>query len=88
MTETDDAARKEREPVWLDAAGKFALPLVTAIVALLGTYLTTTINEQNNLRDTINQREQAESALRTSMFRELVTPVVGDTGSMADENRP
>jgi hypothetical protein len=84
----DAASGKEREPLWLDAAGKFALPLVTAIVALLGTYLTTTINEQNNLRDTINQREQAESALRTSMFRELVSPVVGDTGSMADENRP
>jgi hypothetical protein len=88
MTDPDPASPKKPEPLWLDAAGKFALPLVTAIVALLGTYLTTTINEQNNLRDTINQREQAESALRTSMFRELVTPVVGDTGSMADENRP
>ena len=84
----DDASRKDRQPLWLEASGKFALPLVTAIVALLGTYLTTTINEQNNLRDTINQREQAESALRTSMFGELVSPVVGDTGSMADANRP
>jgi hypothetical protein len=82
------SANRERTPLWLDAAGKFALPVMTAIVALAGTYLTTTINEQNNLRDTINQREQAESALRTSMFRELVSPVVGDSGAMADGNRP
>jgi hypothetical protein len=79
---------QDRRAFWLDAANKFALPIVTAIVALAGTYLTTTINEQNNLRDTINQREQAESALRTSMFRELVSPVVSDNGMMGDANRP
>ena len=79
---------QDRHAFWLDAAGKFALPLMTAIVALAGTYLTTTINEQNNLRDTINQREQAESALRTSMFRELVSPVVSDSGMLGDANRP
>lgn len=79
---------EDRHAFWLDAGSKFALPLVTAIVALAGTYLTTTINEQNNLRDTINQREQAESALRTSMFRELVSPVVSDSGMLGDANRP
>ena len=79
---------EHRHAFWLDAGSKFALPLVTAIVALAGTYLTTTINEQNNLRDTINQREQAESALRTSMFRELVSPVVSDSGMLGDANRP
>jgi hypothetical protein len=90
----DEAARRRSEEIaatrtfWLDAAGKFALPVVTAIVALAGTWLTTKINEQNNLRDTINQREQAESALRTSMFRELVSPVVSDTAIMGDQNRP
>jgi hypothetical protein len=70
---------------WIDNLSKLALPIVTGIVALAGTYLTTSINEQNNLRDTINQREQAESALRTSMFRELVSPVVGNTGAMVEE---
>jgi hypothetical protein len=70
---------------WIENLSKLALPIVTAIVALAGTYLTTSINEENNLRDTINQREQAESALRTSMFRELVSPVVGNTGAMVDE---
>jgi hypothetical protein len=83
-----EARRRDRTALYLDAASRFALPLVTVIVAFAGTYLTTTINEQNNLRDTINQREQAESALRTQMFRELVSPVVGDNGSMADANRP
>jgi hypothetical protein len=84
------AAIHERHLFWMDVSGKLALPLVTAIVALAGTYLTTTINEQNNVRQTINQREQAESALRTQMFRELVSPVVGDLGGSAadDDNRP
>jgi hypothetical protein len=84
--------RADKEPhwqelvvFWVENLSKLALPIVTAIVALAGTYLTTRINEENNLRDTINQREQAESALRTSMFRELVSPVVGNTGAMVEE---
>jgi hypothetical protein len=80
-----DAHWKELVVFWIDNLSKLALPIMTAIVALAGTYLTTRINEENNLRDTINQREQAESALRTSMFRELVSPVVGNTGAMVDE---
>ena len=80
-----DAHWKELVVFWIENLSKLALPIMTAIVALAGTYLTTRINEENNLRDTINQREQAESALRTSMFRELVSPVVGNTGAMVDE---
>jgi hypothetical protein len=80
-----DTHWKELVVFWVENLSKLALPIMTAIVALAGTYLTTRINEENNLRDTINQREQAESALRTSMFRELVSPVVGDTGAMVDE---
>ncbi|HSC14351.1 MAG TPA: hypothetical protein VLI71_04500 [Gammaproteobacteria bacterium] len=80
-----DAHWKELVVFWIENLSKLALPIMTAIVALAGTYLTTRINEENNLRDTINQREQAESALRTSMFRELVSPVVGDTGTMVEE---
>ena len=76
---------KELVVFWVENLAKLALPIVTAIVALAGTYITTRINEENNLRDTINQREQAESALRTSMFRELVSPVVGTTGTMVEE---
>jgi hypothetical protein len=86
------ATRADKEPhwqelvvFWVENLSKLALPIMTAIVALAGTYLTTRINEENNLRDTINQREQAESALRTSMFRELVSPVVGNTGAMVEE---
>ena len=76
---------KELVVFWIENLSKLGLPIMTAIVALAGTYLTTRINEENNLRDTINQREQAESALRTSMFRELVSPVVGNTGTMVEE---
>ena len=80
-----DTHWKELVVFWVENLAKLALPIVTAIVALAGTYITTRINEENNLRDTINQREQAESALRTSMFRELVSPVVGTTGTMVEE---
>jgi hypothetical protein len=76
---------KELVVFWVENLAKLALPIVTAIVALAGTCITTRINEENNLRDTINQREQAESALRTSMFRELLSPVVGTTGTMVEE---
>jgi hypothetical protein len=80
-----DAHWKQLVVFWVENLAKLALPIMTAIVALAGTWLTTRINEENNLRETINQREQAESALRTSMFRELVSPVVGDTGAMVEE---
>jgi hypothetical protein len=85
MATEQDAHWKELVVFWIENLSKLALPIMTAIVALAGTYLTTRINEENNLRDTINQREQAESALRTSMFRELVSPVVGNTGALVDE---
>ena len=81
-------AAPDRSQFWLELAHRFALPLVTTIVALAGTYITTHINEQNNLRDTINQREQAESSLRTSMFRELVSPVVSGDAAALGENKP
>jgi hypothetical protein len=80
-----DTHWKELVVFWVENLSKLALPIVTAIVALTGTYITTRITEENNVRDTINQREQAESALRTSMFRELVSPVVGTTGTMVEE---
>jgi hypothetical protein len=85
MPSEQDARWKELVVFWVENLSKLALPIMTAIVALAGTYLTTRINEENNLRETINQREQAESALRTSMFRELVSPVVGNTGTLVEE---
>jgi hypothetical protein len=85
METEQDARWKGLVVFWVENLSKLALPIMTAIVALAGTYLTTRINEENNLRETINQREQAESALRTSMFRELVSPVVGNTGALVEE---
>jgi hypothetical protein len=85
MQTEQDAHWKSLVVFWVENLSKLALPIMTAIVALAGTYLTTRINEENNLRETINQREQAESALRTSMFRELVSPVVGNTGALVEE---
>lgn len=74
---------------WSEAINKMALPIVTAIVALAGTVITSKINDANNLRTTINQREQAETSLRANMFKELVGPLLTPVGAdQEDENRP
>jgi hypothetical protein len=70
-----------------DTINKAALPIVTAIVALAGTIITSKINESNSLRTTINQREQAETTLRSSMFKELVNPLL-TPGDTPDVTRP
>ena len=57
---------------WAEILHKLAIPLLT----VFGTMLTLVINERNNTRATLNQREQAESELRSNMFSELVNPLI------------
>ena len=66
---------------WAEIIHKLALPIGTVLATIVGTWLTMRISEENNLRDTINQREQAESSLRSSMFKELVAPLLTPTGA-------
>jgi hypothetical protein len=68
---------------WAEILNKLAIPLL----GVLGTLLTLAINERNNTRATINQREQAESELRSSMFSELVNPLV-EQARLAEPGRP
>ena len=58
---------------WLDVAMKLTVPLGAIVAALLANHF-----EQNrsNLQ-LINQREQAESSLRATMFGQLIGPVAG-----------
>lgn len=71
---------RARVRFWADILNKLAIPLLT----VAGTVLTLAINERNNARATINQREQAESQLRSSMFSELVNPLI-DQARLAEQ---
>ncbi len=61
---------------WVEILNKLALPTLTVLATIVGTWLTLTISERNNARATINQREQAESNLRSNMFSQLVNPLI------------
>jgi hypothetical protein len=58
---------------WLDVVMKMTVPLGAVAAAILANYF-----EQNRANLTlINQREQAESSLRATMFGQLISPIAG-----------
>lgn len=62
---------------WLDVAMKLTVPLSAIVAAWLANHF-----EQNRARlELINQREQAESSLRATMFGQLISPVAGKEGN-------
>ena len=67
---------------WLDVMMKLTVPLGAIMAAWLANHF-----EQNrsNLQ-LINQREQAESALRATMFGQLIAPIAGPGGSDGDKD--
>jgi hypothetical protein len=72
--------RAESEiPRWVEILNKLAVPLLAAFATIGGTWLSLYISERNNLRETLNQREQAESSLRSTMFSQLVNPMLEQT---------
>lgn len=66
-------------PRWVEILNKLAIPLLAAFATIGGTWLSLYISERNNLRETLNQREQAESSLRSNMFSQLVNPMLEQT---------
>src|SRR6187200_376461 len=67
---------------WLDVAMKLTVPLGAIVAAWLANHF-----EQNRANlQLINQREQAESSLRATMFGQLITPIAGpgDSGAESD----
>ena len=66
-------------PRWVEILNKLAVPLLAAFATIGGTWLSLYISERNNLRETLNQREQAESSLRSNMFSQLVNPMLEQT---------
>ncbi|MEO8308431.1 MAG: hypothetical protein ABI616_10395 [Pseudomonadota bacterium] len=65
---------------WLDVAMKLTVPLGAIVAALLANHF-----EQNRANlQLINQREQAESSLRATMFGQLIAPIAGPRDSGQD----
>jgi hypothetical protein len=65
---------------WLDVAMKLTVPLGAVVAALLANHF-----EQNRANlQLINQREQAESSLRATMFGQLIAPIAGPRDSGED----
>ncbi|MGC3982078.1 MAG: hypothetical protein QM808_12525 [Steroidobacteraceae bacterium] len=62
---------------WLDVVMKLTVPLSAVVAAMLAQSF-----EANRARlELINQREQAESSLRATMFGQLISPVAGKEGN-------
>ena len=58
---------------WLDVVMKLTVPLGAIVAAWLANHF-----EQNRANlQLINQREQAESSLRATMFGQLISPIAG-----------
>jgi hypothetical protein len=77
---SSDRPRSEPDiPRWVEILNKLAIPLLAAFATIGGTWLSLYISERNNLRETLNQREQAESSLRSNMFSQLVNPMLEQT---------
>lgn len=67
---------------WLDVVMKLTVPLGAIVAAWLANHF-----EQNRANlQLINQREQAESALRATMFGQLIAPIAGPDGSDAESD--
>ena len=67
---------------WLDVLMKLTVPLGAIVAAWLANHF-----EQNRANlQLINQREQAESSLRATMFGQLIAPIAGPGGSEADSD--
>jgi hypothetical protein len=65
---------------WLDVAMKLTVPLGAIVAAWLANHF-----EQNRANlQLINQREQAESSLRATMFGQLISPIAGPHDAGAD----
>jgi hypothetical protein len=89
MTEATKAGESRAEvkakrdvQFWLDVLMKLTVPFGAIVAAWLANHF-----EQNRANlQLINQREQAESSLRATMFGQLIAPIAGPGGS--DDSDP
>jgi hypothetical protein len=61
---------------WMDAIAK----LLAALAVIFGAYIAKTYESKMSATTLLNQREQAESNLRATMFHDLIDPIIGKPG--------
>jgi hypothetical protein len=61
---------------WMDAIAK----LLAALAVVFGAYIAKTYESKMSATTLLNQREQAESNLRATMFHDLIDPIIGKPG--------
>ena len=71
--------------LWLNVAVKLTVPLA----AITAAYLANRFEERKSIRTLVNQREEAESSLRATMFAQLIGPIIGsrDGQQLRDPDR-
>jgi len=67
----------EEKPLYIDLINKSAIPIAVAIITLIGGLFAAYIQSKMSASSLISQREQAESELRATMFKDLVGPIIG-----------
>jgi hypothetical protein len=73
---SDTAGRwsmSKRLKYWVDLAVKLTVPIGAALAAWLSLHF----EDRASVRSLVNQREQAETSLKATMFGQLVGPIVG-----------
>ncbi len=74
----------EEKPGYIGLISKCAVPVIVAIITLIGYFGAAHIQSRMSATTLISQREQAESELRATMFKDLIGPIIGtkDQGKM------
>jgi hypothetical protein len=73
---SDSEERGSGKFKWMDAIAK----LLAALAVVFGAYIAKTYESKMSATTLLNQREQAESNLRATMFHDLIDPIIGKPG--------
>jgi hypothetical protein len=63
---------------WLDIISKFSGAIIGVLGLLLGAFIANKYESRTTAANLINQREQAETNLRATMFNNLIKPIIGE----------
>jgi hypothetical protein len=72
-------AQEKKERGFYERYGAALAPvLVAAVLSIVGIVVANTYQSKTSATQLISEREKAESDLRASMFRDLISPILGD----------
>src|SRR5690242_1999834 len=70
----------------MEKYGALITPVIlTALFSLIGVYVSNRYQETTSATQLISEREKAESELRASMFKDLISPIIGDPRNIPPE---